>query len=35
MNTDADCRMLDAARTAGCALVMDGRFELDQPLRRA
>jgi hypothetical protein len=25
----------EAARTANCALVMDGRFELDQPLRGA
>lgn len=25
----------EAARTAGCAIVMDGRFEVDQPLRGA
>ncbi len=35
MDTDAPCRMREAARTANCALVMDGRFEVDQPLRGA
>jgi len=27
--------MREAARTAGCAIVMDGRFEVNQPLRGA
>jgi len=32
---EIDDEAREAARTAGCALVMDGRFELDQPLRGA
>jgi hypothetical protein len=32
---EIDDEAREAARTANCALVMDGRFELDQPLRGA
>jgi hypothetical protein len=32
---EIDDEAREAARTAGCALVMDGRFEVDQPLRGA
>jgi len=32
---EIDDEAREAARTASCALVMDGRFEVDQPLRGA